>query len=127
MKPVATDDDPEGSDDEKWLYEYMLGKVAEKRKHPPNIVIEHYLRSANLLYENNATYPFKISSVNPQNLALEALEIFYRITATIIKYMEDHPVVTHGIGKFFIKILNQQAKSPFALSQAKINGMIFHL
>lgn len=127
MKPIASDDDPEGSDDEKWLYHYMLGKVAEKRKQMPNIVIEHYLRSADALYENNATYPFKISSVNPQNLALEALEIFYRITATIIKYMEDHPVVTHGIGKFFMKILNQQAKSPFALSQAKINGKILFI
>lgn len=126
MKPIAANDDPESSDDEKWLYHYMLGKVAEKRKQSPNIVIEHYFKSADALYENNATYPFKISSVNPQNLALEALEIFYRITATIIKYMEQHSVVTYAIGKFFIKILNQQAKSPFALSQAKINGKIFH-
>lgn len=125
MKPIAANDESEGSDDEKWLYHYMLGKVAEKRKQSPSIVIGHYLKSADALYENNATYPFKISSVNPQNLALEALEIFYRITATIIKYMEQHSVVTHAIGKFFIKILNQQAKSPFALSQAKINGKTF--
>lgn len=127
MKPIPTDDDEsENTDDEKWLYHYMLGKVSEKRKEPPNIVIEHYLKSAQYLYDNNATYPFKISSVNPQNLALEALEIFYRITATIIKYLEQHTVITHGIGKFFIKILKQQAKSPFALSQAKINENILN-
>lgn len=126
MKPIPNDDESESTDDEKWLYHYMLGKVSEKRKEAPNVVIEHYLKSADYLYENNATYPFKISSVNPQNLALEALEIFYRITATIIKYLEQHPVVPHGIGKFFIKILKQQAKSPFALSQAKINENILN-
>lgn len=123
--PPSSDESDSGSDDEKWLYHYMLGKVAEKRKELPHIVIEHYLKSATALYENNATYPFKINSVNPQNLALEALEIFYRITATIVKYLEQHSVVTQAIGKFFIKVLRQQAKSPFALSQAKINGTIF--
>lgn len=125
MKPASTDDDSENTDDEKWLYHYMLGKVSEKRKEAPNLIIEHYLKSAQYLYDNNATYPFKISSVNPQNLALEALEIFYRITATIIKYLEQHSVVTQGVGKLFIKILKEQAKSPFALSQAKINGKFF--
>lgn len=109
-------------DDEKWLYHYMLGKVAEKRKEPPNDVIEHYLKSAQYLYEHNATYPFKISFTNPQNLSLEALEIFYRITAAIVKYMEQHSVVTKAVGRYFIKILKQQAKCPFAMSQAKING-----
>lgn len=122
LKPLPNDDESENSDDEKWLYHYMLGKVAEKRKQAPEVVIDHYLQSAQYLYDNNASYPFKISSVNPQNLALEALEVFYRITATIIKYLEQHPVVTQAIGKFFIKILKQQLKSPFALSQAKING-----
>lgn len=129
MKPAPSDDDEEGSegsDDEKWLYHYMLGKVSEKRKEPPKTVIEHYLKSAQYLYENNATYPFKISSVNPQNLALEALEIFYRITATIIKYLERNSTVDLATGKFFIKILKQQAKSPFAMSQAKINGEFFY-
>ncbi|XP_031617058.1 calcineurin-binding protein cabin-1-like isoform X2 [Contarinia nasturtii] len=127
MKPIPTDiESDDNSDDEKWLYHYMLGKVAEKRKEPPNVVIDHYLKSAQYLYENNATYPFKISSANPQNLALEALEIFYRITATIIKYLEQHSVVNYGIGKYFMKILKQQAKSPFAMSQAKINENILN-
>lgn len=124
LKPISTETDKskKSDDDEKWLYHYMLGKVAEKRKEPSKNIIEHYLKSAQYLYEHNATYPFKISITNPQNLSVEALEIFYRITAIIIKYLEHHPDITHATGKYFIKILKQQAKSPFAMSKAKING-----
>lgn len=101
----------------------MLGKIAEKRKETPENVIDHYFKSARYLYEHNATYPFKISFTNPQNLSLEALEVFYRITAFIIKYMEQHSTIPKRIGKHFIKILKQLASSPFAMNQAKINGM----
>lgn len=117
-----TDDD---SHDEKWLYHYMLGKIAEKRKEQPNLILDHYLKSAKFLYEHNATYPFKISFTNPQNLALEALEIFYRITAAIIKYVEQNSVITRAVGKYFMKVLKGLSNSPFALSQAKINGKSF--
>lgn len=116
---LERDDD---SQDEKWLYHYMLGKIAEKRKDSMNEIIEHYLKSANYLYENNATYPFKISFTNPQNLSLEALEIFYRITAAIVKYVEQHSKITRATGKYFIKVLKQLSRSPFAMNQAKING-----
>lgn len=115
----------EDNHDEKWLYHYMLGKVAEKRKDLPANVIGHYLQSAQFLYEHNATYPFKISFTNPQNLSLEALEIFYRITVSIIKYVEQHAVITRGVGKYFLKVLKDLSASPFALSQAKINGKFF--
>lgn len=110
------------SHDEKWLYHYMLGKISEKRKEPPSITLEHYNKSAELLYESNATYPFRISFTNPQNLSLEALEIFYRITAMIIKYVEQHSIIPRSIGKYFLKTLKNMSSSPFALSQAKING-----
>lgn len=121
LRPI-NEADKKTEDDEKWLYHYMLGKVAEKRKDAPSMVIDYYLKSAQYLYEHNATYPFKINSSSPQNLALEALEVFYRVTAVIVKYLEQHSVVTTAIGKYFIKILKQQAKSPFAMSKAKING-----
>lgn len=117
--------DDDDSHDEKWLYHYMLGKVAEKRKEQPTLILEHYLQSAKYLYEHNATYPFKISFTNPQNLALEALEIFYRITAAIIKYVEMHSSITRVVGKYFLKVLKGLSNSPFALSQAKINGIFF--
>lgn len=122
LTPMGESDKAEKSDDdEKWLSYYMLGKVAEKRKDPPNVVIDHYLKSAQCLYEHYATYPIKISSSNTQKLALEALEVFYRITALIVKYLEQHSVVTTAIGRYFIKVLKQQAKSPFAMNKAKIN------
>lgn len=101
----------------------MLGKIAEKRREAPTTVLDHYFTSGRYLYESNATYPFKISFTNPQNLSLEALEIYYRITASIVKYVETHRVVPRGIGKHFLKVLKETASSPFALSQAKINGM----
>lgn len=110
------------SHDEKWLYHYMLGKIGEKRKDPPNSVIDHYLRSAKYLYEHNATYPFKINFTSPQNLSLEALEIFYRITAIIIKHVEQNATITRETGKYFIKVLKQLSTSAFAMNQAKING-----
>lgn len=115
----------EDSHHEKWLYHYMLGKIAEKRKDSMNAIVDHYLKSSKYLYESNATYPFKIIFTNPQNLALEALEIFYRITAVIIKYVEQHSNITRVTGKYFIKVLKQLSKSPFAMNQAKINGK-FH-
>lgn len=121
----ATNDEPNRADDshdEKWLYHYMLGKVAEKRKEATHILIDHYMKSSKYLYEKNATYPLKISFTNPQNLSLEALEIFYRITAAIVKYVEQHSSITRATGKYFIKVLKQVSKSPFAMNQAKING-----
>lgn len=36
--------DEEESHDEKWLYHYMLGKIAEKQKEGPNIFLDHYLK-----------------------------------------------------------------------------------
>lgn len=111
------------SQDEKWLYHYMLGKIGEKRKDPPKTVIDHYLQSAKYLYEHNATYPFRINFTSPQNLSLEALEIFYRVTAVIIKFVEQHSTITRATGKYFIKVLKQLSTSPFAMNQAKINGM----
>lgn len=110
--------------DEKWLVRYMLGKLSEKRKEPSENAIEHYLKSAEYLYEHNATYPFKIIFTDLKNLSLEALELFYRITAAIIKYMEQHSTITKAVGRYFIKVLKQQAKCPFAMNQAKINGNI---
>lgn len=32
------------SHDEKWLNQYMLGKIAEKRKGQPEIYMNHYLK-----------------------------------------------------------------------------------
>lgn len=117
------DDDPD-SHDEKWLYHYMLGKIAEKRKEQPEMFIDHYIKASRCLYENNASYPFRICHSNPQNLSIEALEVYYRITSSIIKYIEQHSTITRATGKYFIKILKDVGGSPFAMNQAKIDDSI---
>lgn len=118
---VEVDDDEE-SHDEKWLYHYMLGKVAEKKKDPPKVYLEHYLKSSKYLYECNATYPYKINHGNPQNLSVEALEIFYRITASIMKYVEQHEVVPRDVGKLFERMLRELMTSPFTYNKAKLDN-----
>lgn len=72
---------------------------AEKKKDPPKVFLEHYLKASKYLYECNVTYPYKIIHANPQNLSVEALEIFYRITSSILKYLEQHEVVTRDVGQ----------------------------
>lgn len=59
--------------------------------------------------ENNATYPDKINYHNPQHLAIEALEIHYRIHASILKYLELHEgkTISNCTGKIFKKSLDQ--------------------
>lgn len=118
----AGETDVDDSHDEKWLYHYMLGKIAEKRKELPDVFIGHYIQSAKYLYEHNASYPFKISHSDPQNLSVEALEVYYRITSSIIKYIEQHSTITRAVGRMFIRILKEVNASPFALNQAKIDG-----
>ncbi|KAK4873288.1 hypothetical protein RN001_015317 [Aquatica leii] len=94
--------------DERWLHNYMLGKVAEKRRKEPVEYLQHYLTSAALLNENNATYPDKIHYHNPQHLSIEALEIHYRIHASILKYLELHEgkSIATATGKMFKKCLD---------------------
>lgn len=119
---AAVESDVDDSHDEKWLYHYMLGKIAEKRKELPNVFIDHYIQSAKYLFEHNASYPFKISHSDPQNLSVEALEVYYRITSSIIKYIEQQSPITRAVGRMFIRILKEVNASPFALNQAKIDG-----
>lgn len=60
------------------------------------------------MHENNATYPEKISFNSPQHLSLEALELHYRMNASILKYLELHEgkELSHSIGALFKKSLD---------------------
>ncbi|KAJ8933151.1 hypothetical protein NQ314_014178 [Rhamnusium bicolor] len=64
--------------------------------------------ASTLLDENNATYPEKIFYNNPQHLAVEALELHYRIHASVLKYLELHEgkEISNNLGAFFKKCLN---------------------
>lgn len=78
------------------------------------------------MYENKAVYPFKISHSNPQNLSIEALEVFYRISSSIMKYLEQHRTIKRSEGKFFTRVLKEIAVSPFAKNKAKLDGKFFN-
>lgn len=94
--------------DERWLFHYMMGKIAEKSQADPKTYLDHYMQSASLLHENKCQYPEKINYNNPQHLSLEALEVHYRINASILKYLEAHdgkPILV-SMGKWFKKCLD---------------------
>lgn len=80
------------------------------------------LQAANYLYENNATYPIKLNHSNPTTLSVEALEVFYRINASIIKFLEHEKEVARTNGDLFNKVLKNLSNSPFAYNKAKVDG-----
>lgn len=41
--------------DERWLYQYMLGKVAEKKNQDPPIYLEHYAKVEKNFYASSLT------------------------------------------------------------------------
>ncbi|XP_060519435.1 calcineurin-binding protein cabin-1-like isoform X2 [Cylas formicarius] len=104
--------DDSGEADERWLQYYILGKIAEKKKKEPTEYLQYYLTASALLHENNATYPEKINYNNPQHLSVEALELHYRIHASVLKYLELHEdkEITTALGAFFKKCLNSTVK-----------------
>lgn len=114
-------EDSDDSHDEKWLCYFMLGKISEKKKEQPINYLNHYLKSAKYLYEDNATYPIKINHNNPTHLSIESLEVFYRITVCIMKYLEQHNKINKPTAKLFLNVLKELSTSPFAYNRAKIN------
>lgn len=49
------------------------------------------------------------------------MEVYYRITSAIIKYLENHSKVNKQTGKLFNRVLKELATSPFAFNRAKVN------
>ncbi|XP_037392107.1 calcineurin-binding protein cabin-1 isoform X3 [Pygocentrus nattereri] len=112
--------------EEEWLIHYMLGKIAEKRKLPPKDYLQLYKQSAHYLHEEAARYPRKIHYHNPPDLAMEALELFFRLTATILKLLEEERdseqselqknVLDYEL---FFNMLAESAVGPFARGEEK--------
>lgn len=73
--------------EELWLSYYMLGKVSEKKSENLLTTLEYYEWADLCLFLDGAAYPKKIPYYNPPNLAVEALEIHYRIHVSILKYL----------------------------------------
>uniref|UniRef100_A0A669EI35 Calcineurin-binding protein cabin-1 n=1 Tax=Oreochromis niloticus TaxID=8128 RepID=A0A669EI35_ORENI len=105
------------SDEEEWLIHYMLGKIAEKRRQPPAGYLQLYKKAANYLHEEAARYPRKIHYHNPPDLAMEALELHFRLSATILKLLEaDEPDLEHEL---LFNLLVEAATGPFARGEEK--------
>ncbi|KAI4883149.1 hypothetical protein NFI96_028036, partial [Prochilodus magdalenae] len=112
--------------EEEWLIHYMLGKIAEKRKLPPKDYLQLYKQSAYYLHEEAARYPRKIHYHNPPDLAMEALELFFRLTATILKLLEEECHVEETElqknvldYELFFNMLAEAAVGPFARGEEK--------
>ncbi|CAL8249872.1 unnamed protein product, partial [Boreogadus saida] len=105
------------SDEEEWLIHYMLGKMAEKRKQPPKEYLQLYKKAAHYLHEEAARYPRKIHYHNPPDLAMEALELYFRMSATILKLLEAGG--TDPDHQLFFSVLVEGAMGPFARGEEK--------
>uniref|UniRef100_A0A4W3HRH5 Calcineurin-binding protein cabin-1 n=1 Tax=Callorhinchus milii TaxID=7868 RepID=A0A4W3HRH5_CALMI len=104
-------------DEEEWLIHYMLGKIAEKQKQPPKEYLQHYKKGAHNLHEDAAHYPRKIHYHNPPDLAMEALEVYFRLHASILKLLEKKEVVIDC--EMLFSYIKQAAHGPFARGEEK--------
>ncbi|XP_031705419.1 calcineurin-binding protein cabin-1 isoform X2 [Anarrhichthys ocellatus] len=105
------------SDEEEWLIHYMLGKISEKRKQPPVEYLQLYKKAAHYLHEEAARYPRKIHYHNPPDLAMEALELHFRLCATTLKLLEGNvPDLEHEL---LFGMLVEAAIGPFARGEEK--------
>ncbi|XP_037772474.1 uncharacterized protein LOC119568143 [Penaeus monodon] len=113
--------DDDSLPDERWLHCYMLGKISEKQGKPPQAILQKYLEASKHLHQIQAKYPVKINYNSPQEYSVEALEMYYRAHAYMLKYLlqrEGKPV-DEGVIKYFIKVLDELASGPFAICQEK--------
>ncbi|KAF7992530.1 hypothetical protein HCN44_004874 [Aphidius gifuensis] len=119
---LANIDDEPHMQDERWLYQYMLAKISEKKNDEPLIFLGYYKHASDLLHQNNAFYPRRISHKNALYLSIEAIEVHYRIHASILKYLEQHDCkkLKKSMGQLFMKNLMDCASSPFMQFPSKL-------
>nr|XP_051693044.1 calcineurin-binding protein cabin-1 isoform X1 [Oryctolagus cuniculus]XP_051693045.1 calcineurin-binding protein cabin-1 isoform X1 [Oryctolagus cuniculus]XP_051693046.1 calcineurin-binding protein cabin-1 isoform X1 [Oryctolagus cuniculus] len=104
-------------DEEEWLIHYMLGKVAEKQQQPPAVYLLHYRQASHYLHEEAARYPKKIHYHNPPELAMEALEVYFRLHASILKLLGKPD---SGVGaEVLVTFMKEAAEGPFARGEEK--------
>uniref|UniRef100_A0A8C6ZEP1 Calcineurin-binding protein cabin-1 n=1 Tax=Nothoprocta perdicaria TaxID=30464 RepID=A0A8C6ZEP1_NOTPE len=104
-------------DEEEWLIHYMLGKIAEKQKQPPVVYLLHYKQAGHYLHEEAARYPKKIHYHNPPELAMEALEVFFRLHASILKLVGKPD---SGVdAEILVGFMKEASEGPFARGEEK--------
>ncbi|CAG2166979.1 unnamed protein product [Oppiella nova] len=118
-KALKTD----SGDEELWLPYYMLGKVCEKSSKTLGtgallMAIRYYEWAEMCLFVDGTSYPKKIQYYNPPYLAVEALEIHYRIHVAILKYLTLHKKVSSRLLKRLRMHLIRALRSPFSKQTA---------
>ncbi|XP_036249239.1 calcineurin-binding protein cabin-1 isoform X3 [Molothrus ater] len=104
-------------DEEEWLIHYMLGKIAEKQKQPPVVYLLHYKQAGHYLHEEAARYPKKIHYHNPPELAMEALEVYFRLHASILKLVGKPD---SGVdAEVLVSFMKEASEGPFARGEEK--------
>uniref|UniRef100_K7G598 Calcineurin binding protein 1 n=1 Tax=Pelodiscus sinensis TaxID=13735 RepID=K7G598_PELSI len=104
-------------DEEEWLIHYMLGKIAEKQEQPPVVYLLHYKQAGHYLHEEAARYPKKIHYHNPPELAMEALEVYFRLHASILKLVGKPD---SGIdAEILVTFMKEASEGPFARGEEK--------
>lgn len=73
---------------EAWLSQYLLGKTYEKLENgEPGKYLAQYASATECLHKDGAKYPTRIAYYKSPELALEAMEMFYRTFAAALKYL----------------------------------------
>ncbi|XP_032085830.1 calcineurin-binding protein cabin-1 isoform X5 [Thamnophis elegans] len=104
-------------DEEEWLIHYMLGKIAEKQKQPPGVYLFHYKQAGHFLHEEAARYPKKIHYHNPPELAMEALEVYFRLHASILKLVGKPD--SGADAELLVTFMKEAAEGSFARGEEK--------
>ncbi|KAJ8299281.1 hypothetical protein KUTeg_023341, partial [Tegillarca granosa] len=105
--------------EDEWLKHYMMGKCLEKLHKKPEDYLHQYTMAAECLYEENATYPKKINySYTSPHLAVEALEMFYRLHVAAVKQILKNNCSDQECW-VFQKYIDETASSPFARCKEK--------
>lgn len=103
---------------ETWLSQYMLGKTLEKlARNEPWRYLSQYTAAAKCLHFDKASYPVKITYYKTPRLAVEALEMFYRIFASSLKFLCRSRRSDHSDLKAFQAVqyhIDKAEKGPFA-------------
>lgn len=112
--------------EELWLPYYMLGKVMEKCSISAGAsslltALKYYEWAELCLYTDGTSYPKKIQYYNPPALAVEALEIHYRIHASILKYLTYNTKFSSRVLKRLKLHLVRALRSPFTKQSSPSN------
>ncbi|CAF1081361.1 unnamed protein product, partial [Didymodactylos carnosus] len=107
---------------EEWAYLYMSGKIQQKQqRYHLTEYLQKFIQALDILHEQKAQYPRKLGHQNATNtkqthLAAHALEMFYRIHGTSLKYISaysHHQFVTLEQLNDLIQLLQNIQHKPF--------------